>query len=69
MANEPLPNQLTVGQLKRIIEDVPDKTVVALTLPAGFLCPPELRTFYNVNARYDGGAVVRLSLQTDEPHI
>lgn len=63
MPNEPLPNQLTVGKLRRLIERAPDGAVVALELPAGFRCPAEFATIHNLDVRYEGEPVVRLLVQ------
>lgn len=35
MVNDPHPQSLTAGQLKRALEDVPDGVVICLCIPAG----------------------------------
>ncbi len=61
--NEPLPNQLTVGKLRRIIEGAHDNTVVGLHLPPGFRSHPDLGTVWNLDVQYNGGPIVILSPQ------
>ena len=39
--NEPLPNQLTVDDLRRTLDGVADEVVVGLVLPASDPNPPE----------------------------
>lgn len=60
MPNEPMPWQLTVGKLRKTLEQVPDDVVVALVVPPGSLGDATLTTFHNLRPDYDDGAVFRL---------
>jgi hypothetical protein len=59
MVNAPMPVQLTVGKLRRILENVPDNTVISLQVPHGGIGHSELETFYNLKTHYAGGPVLR----------
>jgi hypothetical protein len=61
MANEPMPWQMTVGQLRQVLRDVPDEAVVALRVPAsGLDGGGEVGSvFYNLRVEYGGGVVVQ----------
>lgn len=61
MVNEPLPHQLTVGQLRQSLEGVPDATVIALELPAGYQAHPEMASFVNLGVLRVSGPIVVLS--------
>jgi hypothetical protein len=61
MPFEPLPWQLTVGKLRKVLENVPDDTVVALVVPAGGIGHPELQLIMNLQVTYTGGPVVGFS--------
>ena len=65
MVNEPLANQLTVERLRRMLDGIPDHTVVALLLPPGFQGHPDLSLILNVSASYEGGPVLKLYPQID----
>jgi hypothetical protein len=65
MVNEPRPNQMTVGKLRALLEDVPAETVVALFLPKGFQGHPDLAIITNVDGAYNGGLIFRLTPQMD----
>jgi hypothetical protein len=67
MANEPMPWQLTVGQLRGILRDVPDGVVVGLQVPAPGIGHPELTIFCNLRVEYAGGMLVRLIPIADVP--
>ncbi|MGI4788867.1 MAG: hypothetical protein ACRYFS_08450 [Janthinobacterium lividum] len=48
MANEPLPHQMTVAQLRELLEDAQENAVVALRLPAGYTAASQIPTFVNL---------------------
>lgn len=58
MVNEAMPHQLTVGQLRHILEGAQEQAVVVLQLPAGHTSHPELAVFVNVAVRVVGPIVV-----------
>ena len=60
MENEPLLHQLTVGQLRHILEDAQENAVVVLHLPAGFKAHPDLSFFVNLEVK-DAGSIIALS--------
>ena len=61
VANDPMPWQLTVGELRAALEDVPDQVVVGLSVPPGTLGHPELMTVHMVRPReYSGGRAFTL---------
>lgn len=60
MANEPMSWQLTVGQLREVLREVPDEVVVGLQVPAPGIGHPLLTVFYDLRVEYGGGAIVRL---------
>jgi len=66
MPNEPLPHQLTVKQLKHILEGAQEQAVVALRLPAGYKSHPELVVFVNLEVKITGPTVV-VSPRLHEP--
>lgn len=59
MRNDPMPWQLTVGQLREALRDAPDEAVVALRVPASWSGPSAVvETLHNLRIEYRGGAVV-----------
>ena len=60
MANEPRPHNFTVGQLKELIRDVPDATVVIAVVPPSLYVDSRLTLRYNVRIEYAGGPVLRV---------
>ena len=52
MVNDPMPYQLTVGQLKTMLHEVPDETVVAIVVPPSFRVDSRLTLLYNVEVSY-----------------
>jgi hypothetical protein len=67
MVNEPLPHQLTAGQLRESLRDVPDATVVVLVVRPSLHVEPRLTLLYNVHVSYSGGPVLRLFLVEADP--
>jgi hypothetical protein len=67
MPNEPLPHQLTVEKLRRLLDGVPDNTVVALKLPPDILQDhdPRFALMFNVDASYEGGPLLFLRPRRD----
>jgi len=59
MVNEPMPWQMTVGQLRALIRDVPGDVVVALRVPAPGIGDQTFDVFYNLEVEYKGGPVFR----------
>ncbi len=68
MANESLPHQLTVKQLKPILESAQDKAVVCLRLPPGYAAHPELGALANLDAG-DKGPIVTFTPQNTVPFM
>lgn len=62
MVNEPMPWQLTVGQLRRALAEVPDELVMAPGIGH-----PDLAVFYNLRVEYGGGVIVRLHPVSTSP--
>ena len=58
MANEPLPHQLTVRQLRHILEDAQGQAVVVLRLPAGYKAHMELTMFVDLEVDVAGPIVI-----------
>jgi hypothetical protein len=67
MVNDPMPWQLTVGDLRKLLQNVPDGVVVGLRVPAGGIGDPELQLFCNLRASYSGGPVFRFEPVTEAP--
>src|SRR5262245_11295930 len=65
MRNDPLPWQLTVGQLRSAIARVPDEVVVGFALPPSTPRSDELTVFLNVQVAYAGGPVLQLKPLND----
>ena len=64
--NDPLPTQLTVGELRKLIENAPDSTVIALQLPPSAHGEHQLTLFCNLTAKYDSGPIVLLAPLSDD---
>lgn len=60
MTNDPLPHQLTVGQLKELLRDVPDATIVGLAVPPSLHVDSRLTILYNLRVGEIGGPVLKL---------
>lgn len=61
MANQNLtPRQLTVGALRQLLSGAPDDAVVGLALPPSTPRSDDFTVLLNVEATYDGGAVLQL---------
>ncbi len=58
MVNEPLPHQLTVGELRQIIADAPDTTIIAFAVPASKHDNHTISTICNLTAVYTGGPIL-----------
>ena len=67
MANEPMPWQLTVGQLRDVLLDIPDGVVVALQVPPPGIGHAEATIFCNLQVEYAGGMLVRLIPMAEIP--
>jgi hypothetical protein len=67
MANEPMPWQLTVVALRKLLENVPDGVVVALRVPAGGIGDPELPLVLSLRTSHTGGPVFRFEPVTEAP--
>lgn len=52
--------QLTVGELRHLIHDVPDDVVVGLEVPPSSMRSEQLTVYYAVEATYAGGPVLKL---------
>jgi hypothetical protein len=57
MVNDPLPGQLTVGQLRQSLEEIPDGVVVGLLVPPG---DSLLTVCYNLRVQYQSGVALLL---------
>lgn len=67
MANESMPWQLTVRELRRALEAASEDAVVALKVPKGGIGHSDLETLCNLKVDRSGGPVVLLSpLQRSE---
>jgi hypothetical protein len=68
MVNEPLPHQLTVGQLKELLRDVHDGAVVGVRLPPPIAdWPyPRLVSVSGVHS-YSGGPICELLIDVESP--
>lgn len=65
--NTPMAWQLTVGELRRLLADVPDEAVVGLAIPGGTRIDRELTTYFTPRvARASGIIVVLEPLVVDE---
>lgn len=58
--NEPRPGQMTVRDLRHVLERIPDEAVVALAVPAGGIGDAQFATFVNVRVDYGGGLIVKI---------
>ena len=59
MVNEPMPWQLTVGQLRQALREVPDEGVVCLVVRPPGIGDKEFTVFYNLRVEYAGGGIVK----------
>ncbi len=59
MVNDPMPWQMTVAELRSILENANSGAVVSLKVPAGGIGHPELETYLNVTV-VDRGPIVVL---------
>ncbi len=65
MVNEPMPWQMTVAELKSVLDKADPKAVVCLEVPAGGIGHPEMAIFLNVKVT-DKGPVVGLRPDLEE---
>lgn len=54
--NEARPGQMTVRDLRRLLENVPDETTVAMAVPPGIVSD-RLTTYLNVRVEYSEGPI------------
>jgi hypothetical protein len=68
MANESMPWQLTVAELRKALEHAQDEAVVTLEIPPGFKSPEDLTLICNVEVVGTGiGPVFKLAILAESP--
>ena len=60
MTKEPMPWQLTAGQLRQALRDVPDEVVVILQVPPPGVGHRQFIIFCNLSIEHGGGMIFRL---------
>ncbi|MCA8991153.1 MAG: hypothetical protein KDA88_04200 [Planctomycetaceae bacterium] len=65
MVNEPSPHQMTVAELKSLLAEVPDTTVVGFALPTFDVGGEIITHILNVTAEYRGGPMLLLRPHTE----
>ena len=69
LVNEPLETQLTVGDLRRLIDDLPDSTVVALSIPPAPHNGHTLAMLCNLTAEQRGPVVLMRPSPTESLRV
>ena len=65
MVNEPMPWQLTVAELRRVLEAADPNAVIGLEVPKGGIGNGELATIWNLVVQRSSGPIVILSPRSE----